>query len=208
MIIVVRLGRKSVKLPNNIFIELVSRFWRHLATSKMKITYAIAIAAALAVALSSSYITPVLAAKSTTSGVHVQGADPTISGIGTGSVSSSSFVLAGLGQGTGTAQLTVQGTFAITCQNPAGPPGGNNDVPGQRTTATGSSPIQTISTDKNGKANVGQLTAILDPSTVDTAGICPNPQWTANVVPGSGIIISATLTVTFNGLPVFTLNAP
>jgi hypothetical protein len=147
--------------------------------------------------------TNTLAAKQTTSGVHFQGAEPRITCSGD-RCTSTGFTLAGLGQGTGTAQLTVTGTFAVTCANP----GHNEDVPGQRTTATGASPTQSFSTDQNGKAIVNSLTATLDPSTADVSNACPNGQWTPSVVPGSGTITSATLLVTFNGQPILTQNFP
>jgi uncharacterized protein YjbI with pentapeptide repeats len=143
----------------------------------------------------------VMAAKQSASGVHVQGTPPDIQFQGTTSASSTSFVLAGLGQGSGTAELTVKGSFAVTCANP----GQNTDVPGQRTTATGTSQPATFSSDKNGKATVNALTATLDPpNSADLSKSCPNSQWTPSIVPGSGTVTSATLTVTFNGAIIYT----
>jgi hypothetical protein len=141
-----------------------------------------------------------LAAKQTTSGVHFQGPAPTINcPTGSDTCTSTGFTLAGLGQGSGKAQLTVTGTFDVTCANP----GSNEDVPGQRTTATGASQEFGF-TAQNGKASVPSLTAKLDPNTV-TFGpkTCPNAKWTPSVVEGSGTITSATLIVTFNGQEIY-----
>jgi hypothetical protein len=141
-----------------------------------------------------------LAAKSTTSGVHFQGPAPTVS-LNGNTATSTAFTLAGLGQGTGTAQLTVTGFFDVTCSNP----GKNEDVPGQRTAATGSSSTFGF-TAQNGKASIPSLTATLNPSTADTSHSCPNSQWIPHIV-GSGTVTSATLTVTFNGQTIFTKTA-
>ena len=141
----------------------------------------------------------VMAAKETTSGVHFQGPAPTITKSGN-TATSSPFTLAGLGQGTGTAQLTVTGVFQVQCRNPGG-----NVAPGQDTTATGSSGTFGF-TSQNGKASIPSLTATLNPSTADTSGSCPNPQWTPEIV-GSGTVTSATLTVTFNGQTIFQTSA-
>jgi hypothetical protein len=147
--------------------------------------------------------TNAMAAKQTTSGVHFQGPEPTISGVGTSTASFSTSTLAGLGQGSGTAVLTVQGFFDVTCANP----GNNEDVPGQRTSAAGVSPTTTFTTDKNGKAIVEGKSATLQPPSSFPAGTCPNEKWTPSVS-GSGTITSATLTITFNGQTIFTKTCP
>ena len=155
--------------------------------------------AIIAIALASILMlvpTNALAAKTTTSGVHFQGPAPSVSFNGE-TATSTPFTLAGLGQGTGTAQLTVTGTFEVQCRNPGG-----NIAPGQDTSATGESPIQTLSTDRSGKATVNELTATLSPSTAEVSDACPNSSWTPIV--GEGTVTSATITVTFNGQTIFT----
>jgi hypothetical protein len=142
----------------------------------------------------------VLAAKQTTSGVHFQGQPPIITKSGN-TATSTPFTLAGLGQGSGTATLTVTGFFDVICSNP----GKNEDVPGQRTTATGTSGDFGF-TSQNGKADIPSLHATLNPSTVDTSRSCPNSQWTPHIV-GSGTVTSATLTVRFNGQTIFQTSA-
>ena len=163
------------------------------------------ITATIAIALASMLMlmpTNTFAAKQTTSGVHFQGSAPTISCSGE-TCTSTPFTLAGLGQGTGSAQLTVTGFFDVTCANP----GQNEDVPGQRTTATGESQ-QFRFTAQNGKASIPSFQAQLDPDTV-TFGpkTCPNQKWTPSVVPGSGTITGATLTVSFNNQVIYTQTA-
>ncbi len=167
----------------------------------MTITYAI-VAAALGLALSSpSFITGALGAKTTTSGVHFQGPAPTISCSGS-TCTSTAFTLAGLGQGTGSAQLTVNGYWDVTCSNP----GQNTDVPGQRTTATGSSQLFSF-TSQNGKADVSSLTATLSqPTSTQLASACPNGQWVATAT--TPHITSATLLVTFNGQTIYSQTYP
>jgi hypothetical protein len=144
----------------------------------------------------------VMAAKQTTSGVHFQGPAPTVSCSGS-TCTSSQFTLAGLGQGTGTAVLTVNGYWDVTCANP----GKNQDVPGQRTTASGTSPTLSFSSDQNGKATISSLTAQLgQPSSSQLATACPNGQWTPTAT--TPHITSATLTVTFNGQTIYQQTFP
>jgi hypothetical protein len=168
----------------------------------MKNNLSIATAAIIAITLASMQILApsALAAKSTTSGVHFQGPAPTIQKSGN-SATSTPFTLAGLGQGSGTATLTITGFFDVTCSNP----GKNQDVPGQRTTATGTSGDFGF-TSQNGKASIPSLQATLNPSSVDTSHSCPNSQWTPHVV-GQGTVTSATLTVRFNGQTIFQTSA-
>ena len=140
-----------------------------------------------------------LAAKQTTSGVHFQGQEPRIT-LNGDTATVTTFTLAGLGQGSGTAELTVTGTFDVQCQNPGG-----NIAPGQDTTATGTSGAVGF-TAQNGKATISLPPATLDPSTANTAESCPNSSWTPIV--GEGTVTSATLTVKFNGQTIFTDSAP
>jgi hypothetical protein len=140
----------------------------------------------------------VLAAKDTTSGVHFQGPAPTIQKSGN-TATSTPFTLAGLGQGSGTATLTVTGVFHVQCRNPGG-----NIAPGQDTTATGTSGDFGF-TAQNGKASIPSLHATLDPSTANTSHSCPNSSWTPIV--GQGTVTSATLTVRFNGQTIYQTSA-
>jgi hypothetical protein len=137
--------------------------------------------------------------ETTASGVHLQGPAPIIQFQGTTSASSTSFVLAGLGQGAGTVTLTVTGFFDVTCANP----GNNEDVPGQRTSAQGTSGPISFSSDKNGKATVPAVppTTLVKPTSFP-AGTCPNEQWTPTAV-GQGTVTGATLVVTFNNQVVY-----
>lgn len=170
---------------------------------KNNISKTYAITAIIAIAIFSMLLlvpTNAFAAKQTTSGVHFQpqGARPTVQLSGN-TATSTPFTLAGLGQGTGTATLTVTGFFDVTCSNP----GQNEDVPGQRTSATGTSGDFGF-TANGGKADIRGLSATLDPDTV-TFGpkTCPNQKWTPSVV-GSGTVTSATLIVRFNGQTILT----
>jgi len=165
--------------------------------SSQTITYAIVIAA-LGLALSSSFSATVLAQKSGTSGVHFQGPAPSVTKSGD-TATSTSFTLAGLGQGSGTAALTVTGVFQVQCRN-----SGGNIAPGQATTATGTSGDFGF-TSQNGKASIPALSATLNPNTVDTSHSCPNSGWTPLV--GQGTVTSATLTVNFNGQTIFQTTA-
>ena len=93
----------------------------------------------------------------------------------------------------------MEGFFDVTCGNL----GKNGDVPGQRTSAGGSSGPISFSSDRNGKSNVPAVppTMLIKP-TLNPAEVCPNGQWTATAV-GNGVVTSATLVVTFNGQVVF-----
>jgi len=168
-----------------------STVWTQMTKPSMRITYGI-LAAALGLALSSSFITSALAA------AHIQGPAPTCSVSGS-TLSCSSFQIAGLGNTPATAQLTITGTFSTQCTNPGG-----NVAPGQSKTASGTSGPVSISTDKNGKATVPPLSATAQPpSQTELNALCPNPQWTGSV---SGFTVtSATITVTQNGAVVFSL---
>jgi hypothetical protein len=174
---------------------------RGLMSNKFSRTFTATAITAIALASMLMLVpTNVYAPKTTTSGVHFQGPEPKLTCSGD-TCSSTAFTLAGLGSGSGTAELQITGTFAVTCENP----GGNEDVPGQRTTATGTSGQQGFTT-QNGKANIGALSATLDPSTVDTSNSCPNGKWTAHV--GEGTATTATLIVQFEGTTILSQSFP
>lgn len=137
------------------------------------------------------------AAKPGTSGVHFQGPAPNLTCNGT-TCTATSFTLAGLGQGTGTAQVVVTATFNTQCTNPGG-----NVAPGQDATATASSPAFSF-TAQNGKATIPSLSATVTPPSSGQID-CPNSSWTGSVV--GQPTISGTLTVSFNGITIYTDSA-
>jgi hypothetical protein len=135
------------------------------------------------------------AAKPGTSGVHFQGPAPQLT-CTANSCSFTTFTLAGLGQGTGTATLDVTATFKTQCTNPGG-----NVAPGQDATTTATSGPQPFSTTSGGKATVqGQTVTVTAPTSATIT--CPNSSWTGSVV--GQPTLSATLTVTFNGITIYT----
>ena len=143
------------------------------------------------------------AAKSTTSGVHLQPRNTVLTVTPTSDGATlSQFTLAGLGQGTGQATFDVQGSFVVNCINPSE----GNAPPGQREAAASGSASQGF-TAQNGKATIGPITVhVQQPSQATIDNLCKQGQanpngWTGSL--GAFSVSSATLTVTFNGLVVF-----
>lgn len=125
--------------------------------------------------------------------VHLQGQAPRVTVSGN-TASSTSFVLAGVGNVALVADLTITGFFATQCTNPGGnvAPGQNEQV--DATTSSGA--IQP----KNGKATIPPLSVTATPpppSEID----CPNSQWTGQALGFTST--GATLTVKQNNVVVF-----
>lgn len=161
-----------------------------MTKSKMRITYAIAVAA-LGLALSSSYITSALAASP-----HFIGT-PRIVKNPNGSLTAN-FKAAGLANIVTGAFLTSSGgTATLQCVNP----GGNSPAPKKVTFG----PLQGQTTQI--QPNNGQITAsatIGPPPLPSASQICPNPNWSVRLV--SITYFNVVLHIQQNGADILTFN--
>jgi hypothetical protein len=108
--------------------------------------------------------------------------------------------LSGLGNQPATAELTITSFVTYTCQN-----NGGNVAPGQNSVEVFGSPgVQSLSTDKNGRATLDVSASAGTAATTvggKTAG-CPNGKWTG-VNPQSTGPAEATLIITQGGKTIF-----
>src|SRR5215203_2164180 len=107
------------------------------------------------------------------------------------SISCSGYVLGGVGNTNAVVSLTASYTATIDCTNKGG-----NTVESHTSTFSDSSSA-TLTPSRN-----GQL--IVDPRSVSPFSapqVCPNPNWTPSIRPGSLVLNSFTYTLTFVGFP-------
>jgi hypothetical protein len=104
------------------------------------------------------------------------------------------FELAGVGNTNATATLAATYSATVQCRNR----GGNIvEVHSQRVTVTSTSGALSP---KNGRLTVPPITAVAPTEEqFEAMATCPNPNWTAEILPGSITLISFTYTVTFAG---------
>ena len=108
------------------------------------------------------------------------------------SVTCSSFQLAGVGNTNATVVLLASYTGTVDCFNHGKDP--NNPIE-SHTTSFSTGDTTTVASTKNGRLTIPQETA--SPGSVTQ--VCPNPNWTAQLRPGSLELVSFTYTVTFAG---------
>jgi hypothetical protein len=125
------------------------------------------------------------------SGTHLQSGDIECS-VDNNTVTCSSFELAGVGNFDARAVLRASYSATVTCTNKGGK---TVDVKTQTPQATADS---ALAESKNGRLTVPELESTRPSnSTFTNLAVCPNPNWTKAVVPGSVELESFTYTVTF-----------
>jgi len=139
------------------------------------------------------------------SGTHLQTGTIgcTVSG---GTVTCSTFELAGVGHTNAELNLEATYTATINCTNKGG-----NLVEAHSDDVTVSSGPITLRSDKNGRLAVPAATAPAPTAAqVLAQADCPNPNWTPSVAPGSITLSSFTYTLTFAGFdePYITITGP
>jgi hypothetical protein len=107
-------------------------------------------------------------------------------------VTCSSYELAGVGNINASDLLTANYTATVDCFNKGTNP--NNPVE-SHTTSFSASDSDTLTSSKNGRLRVFELVA--NPAAVGQ--VCPNPNWTPKIRPGTLTLVSFTYTLTFEG---------
>jgi hypothetical protein len=115
------------------------------------------------------------------------------------SINCSSYVLGGVGHTNANVSLAASYSATINCTN-----NGGNLVESHTTTFSASSST-TVASTKNGQLNVPAQSA----SPFSAPQVCPNPNWTPSIAPGSLVLNSFTYTLTFAGFssPYITITA-
>jgi hypothetical protein len=115
------------------------------------------------------------------------------------SISCSSYVLGGVGHTNATVSLVANYSATIDCTNHGG-----NLVESHTTTFSDSSSA-TLTSSRNGQLRVPAQSA----SAFDAPQVCPNPNWTPSIRPGTLTLNSFTYTLTFAGFtsPYITITA-
>ena len=114
-------------------------------------------------------------------------------------VTCSPYVLGGVGHTNATVSLTASYSATIDCTNHGG-----NLVETHTATFSDSSG-GTLTSSKNGQLRVPAQSA----SAFSAPQVCPNPNWTPSIHPGSLTLVSFTYTLTFAGFtsPYITITA-
>jgi hypothetical protein len=125
----------------------------------------------------------------------------TVSGL---TVSCNSYEIAGVGHTNAVANLSATYSAIVDCFNPGVNP--NNPIESHTTTFSLSATSGQISP-KNGRLTVPSLSVSPTAPDLAAAALCPNPNWTAVIRPGTLQLVSFTYTVTFEGFsaPVITI---
>lgn len=147
---------------------------------------------------------PSLAANGPT-GAHLVTGTPTPScSVNTDlTITCNSYEIAGVGNTNATANLSATYSATIDCFNPGVNP--NNPVESHTTTFSASTSSGTLSP-KNGRLTIPSLTV----SPFSAPQVCPNPNWTPKIRPGTLVVQSFTYTVTFAGatVPFISITGP
>jgi hypothetical protein len=116
------------------------------------------------------------------------------------SISCTSYVLGGVGHTNATVSLTASYSATINCTNHGG-----NLVESHTTTFSASSSA-TVASTRNGQLSVPARSA----SPFSAPQVCPNPNWTPSIAPGTLTLNSFTYTLTFAGFtsPYITISQP
>jgi hypothetical protein len=115
-------------------------------------------------------------------------------------VNCSGYVLSGVGNTNADVDLTATYSATIDCRNHGG-----NVVESHETTFS-STGGQTLFPGRNGQLRVLAVSA----SAGDVEQVCPNPNWTPEIHPGTLVLETFTYTLTFAGFddPYITITAP
>jgi hypothetical protein len=115
-------------------------------------------------------------------------------------VDCSAYVLGGVGNTNADVSLTATYSATIDCTNRGG-----NLVESHTTTFSDSS-TATVTSSRNGQLRVPAQSA----SAFDAPQVCPNPNWTPSIRPGTLTLDSFTYTLTFAGFasPYITISEP
>ena len=117
-------------------------------------------------------------------------------------VSCSPYVLGGVGHTNATVDLAGNYTAIVDCFNPGTNP--NNPIESHTTTFTAES-TATVASTRNGQLRVPAQSV----SAGQVGQVCPNPNWTPRIRPGTLQLLSFTYTLTFEGFtsPYITITA-
>jgi hypothetical protein len=117
-------------------------------------------------------------------------------------VNCNAYTLGGVGHTNATVDLAANYTAIVDCFNPGTNP--NNPVESHTTTFTAES-TATVTSTKNGQLNVPAQSV----SAGQVGQVCPNPNWTPRIRPGTLQLLSFTYTLTFEGFtsPYITITA-
>jgi hypothetical protein len=126
------------------------------------------------------------------SGTHLQSGTISCTVAADLSISCSSYELAGVGNTNAVDNLTANYTATVDCFNKGTNP--NNPVE-SHTTSFSTSDSDQLTSSKNGRLRVFALSA--NPGSVTQ--VCPNPNWTPVIRPGTLTLVSFSYTLTFAG---------
>ena len=105
------------------------------------------------------------------------------------SIDCSAYVLGGVGHTNADVNLTANYSATINCTNHGG------NLVEVHSTNFAASNSTTVSSTKNGQLSVPTRSV----SPFSAPQVCPNPNWTPSIAPGTLVLNSFTYTLTFNG---------
>jgi hypothetical protein len=133
---------------------------------------------------------------------HVSSGSPSCTVNANLAISCSAYVLGGVGHTNATIDLSADYTATIDCFNKGTNP--NNPVESHTTTFSADS-TATVASTRNGQLRVPSQSV----SPFSAPQVCPNPNWTPQIRPGSLQLLDFTYTLTFAGFtsPYITITA-
>ena len=148
-----------------------------------------AMSASVALAVSPGTYSPTIVPANAPSGTHLQSGTISCTVNANLSVSCSSYELAGVGNTNATVSLVANYSASINCTNKGG------NLVEVHTTTFSAGETFTEASLKNGRLRVSAADA--DP--FGAPQVCPNPNWTPSIAPGTLVLNSFTYSVTFAG---------
>jgi hypothetical protein len=154
----------------------------------------------LLVAVSASVALAAINPANAPSGTHLQSGTIGCTVNSNLSVTCSSFELAGVGNTNAEVSLEANYTATINCTNHGG------NLVESHTSSFSAGETFTATSSKNGRLRV----ASADANPFEAPQVCPNPNWTPSIAPGTLVLTSFTYSVTFAGFddPYILISGP
>jgi hypothetical protein len=116
------------------------------------------------------------------------------------SIDCSAYVLGGVGNTNADVNLTASYTATINCTNHGG------NLVEAHTSTFSDTDAATLTSSRNGQLRVGARSV----SPFEAPQVCPNPNWTPSIAPGTLVLNSFKYTLTFAGFtsPYITISEP
>jgi hypothetical protein len=175
---------------------------RRLGIMTALVTLLMAVSAAVALAVTPGTYTPTADSFNSANAPgssHLTSGSPSCKVNADLSIDCSAYVLGGVGNTNATVSLSATYSATINCTNHGG------NLVEVHTTTFSTASTATVASTRNGQLRVPAQST----SPVSAPQVCPNPNWTPSIAPGTLVLKTFTYTLTFAGFssPYITITA-